>query len=594
MLEDQAGFVNRDRDYQFPRVSQTTGPVELLEGEDALTFSLSLPSVPQGTFVDVDNNGQDDDGVQVFAVAYWSNTWGDPFLERRDGTGWSSAYSSTIVDPDREGEITGGLLVVWAPDDAQAFPTDFGEDGLLFTEDDPTAPIPAGYNLIDLDSEPFHFYKESRPEVTLVEGAVAVTDLTGETYGDAFDKMFEQASRQYPFTEEKNIDWQALRDKYAPLAAAAQDPNEFYRAVRDFSFEVPDGHVGVSFNPDVFFEDYGGSFGMVLSELSDGRVIVTEIIPGTPANRAGVAVGAEILTWDGVPVSEALDATQPGFGTDSTDHANRMGQLVFLTRVPPETRVAVEFQNPAADAPQQTTLQADVEYESLFRSIAVFQRDELALPIEGEVLDDSGLGYIRVNSFSDDYNMSARLWERQIEALNENNIPGLIIDLRTNGGGSEGLALDFGGFFFDEEIPLFTNSYYNELTGQFETRDRSSRLIPGPVLYEGPIAVLVSPDCVSACEGFAHSLTVGNRAIVVGHFPSAGAFGEVGRGQYDLPNEFNMQFPTGRPTTPDGELLIEGVGVIPGILVPVDEASALGRIDAVLEAAVAELLNQIQ
>jgi C-terminal processing protease CtpA/Prc len=593
LLEDQAGFVARDREYQFPLASQSTGPVEFIEGEDALSFHIPLPGVPQGTFVDVDNNGQQDQGVQVFAVAYWSNTWGDPFLERRDGVGWSTAYSSTIVDPE-EGEITGGTLVVWAPDESQAFPTGFGDDGLLFTEDDPSAAIPAGYSLIDLNQEPFRAYKEARPELTLVEGAGEVSDLSAMSYKEAFDAMFEQATREYPFTEEKDLDWDALYDQFAPKAEAARSPEDFYRTVRDFTFTIPDGHVGVSLNGDVFFEDYGGSFGLVLSELSDGRVIVTDVVPETPAAEFGIAVGAEVERWNGQPMSSAIDAVVPGLGPYSTPHAERLGKVVFLTRVPPGDPATIEFRNPADSDSQEITLESDVEYLSLFRAIPAFGQDALSLPVEGEVLDESGLGYIRVNSFSDDYNLTARLWDRQIQALIENEVPGLIIDLRTNSGGSEGLALDFAGYFFDEEVPLFTNSYYSDSTGEFEERDWMHRVIPGPVYYDLPIAVLVSADCVSACEGFAHSLSAGGRAVIVGHSPTAGAFGEVGRGQYDLPDELSMQFPTGRPETPDGEVLIEGVGVVPDILVPVDEASALGQVDAVLEAAVEELLTRIR
>ena len=134
LLEDQAGFVERDLDFVFALQGQTMGAVEIQEDE-TLVYYLSLPAIPQGTLVDVDNNAQGDTGVQVFAIAYWSNTWGDPFLEERDGTGWSTAYASTITDPEMDHEIQGGILVVWAPDDQQGFPTGFGEDGLLFTED---------------------------------------------------------------------------------------------------------------------------------------------------------------------------------------------------------------------------------------------------------------------------------------------------------------------------------------------------------------------------------------------------------------------------------------------------------------------------
>ncbi|MEJ2759385.1 MAG: hypothetical protein P8046_12970, partial [Anaerolineales bacterium] len=79
MLEDQAGFVARNLDFEFPLAGQTIGPV-WQTGEQTMAFSLSLPSVPQGTLLDVDNNGSEDQGVMIFQVAFWSNTWGSPFL----------------------------------------------------------------------------------------------------------------------------------------------------------------------------------------------------------------------------------------------------------------------------------------------------------------------------------------------------------------------------------------------------------------------------------------------------------------------------------------------------------------------------------
>ncbi len=38
---------------------------------------------------------------------------------------------------NNEDEIIGGTLIVWSPDENQKFPTDFGIDGKLFTQDDP-------------------------------------------------------------------------------------------------------------------------------------------------------------------------------------------------------------------------------------------------------------------------------------------------------------------------------------------------------------------------------------------------------------------------------------------------------------------------
>ncbi|MEJ2512641.1 MAG: hypothetical protein P8Y72_13725, partial [Anaerolineales bacterium] len=136
MLEDQAGFVARDKHFEFALAGQTIGPVWQID-DQTMEFSLSLPSVPQATLLDVDNDGSQDKGVMIFQVALWSNTWDGPFLEEREGTGWSNAYTSALTDPERDGEIYGGTLLVWAPDDQQSFPTGFGSDNMLFTEDDP-------------------------------------------------------------------------------------------------------------------------------------------------------------------------------------------------------------------------------------------------------------------------------------------------------------------------------------------------------------------------------------------------------------------------------------------------------------------------
>jgi len=103
LLEDQAGFVNRDKNFVFPLQGQTIGPVTI-DDADRLTYSLSLPSIPQGTQVDVDHDGETDPGIQVYALSYWSNTWGDPFLEERDGGGWSTAYIP-LCAPTQNGKM---------------------------------------------------------------------------------------------------------------------------------------------------------------------------------------------------------------------------------------------------------------------------------------------------------------------------------------------------------------------------------------------------------------------------------------------------------------------------------------------------------
>ncbi len=589
LLEDQAGFAARDEEFLFPLAGQVIGPVEKLE-DGVLAYSLALPSVPQGTWLDVDNNNQADQGVQVFSIAYWSNTWGGPFLEERDGRGWSGSYVSTRVNSERDGEIEGGILLVWAPDDLQSFPTGYGEDNLLFTADDPTTSIAAGYSLVDLDQTPFAITKTPEPVIDLYEGAGSVKDFSDMDYLPAFDALFERVSREYPFTQDKQINWQALNDTYRPMVNRARTPTAFYEALLGFAQSIPDAHVGIAFDdtvaPRYFYERYAGSFGLTLAELSDGRVLVTKAAYGEAGERAGIQVGAEIVSWDGRPVGEAIEAVSPFLGPYSTPHAARLGKLQFLTRYPVGENVEVSYRNPGQET-AQATLRAREEWDSLFDQL--FAEDTLSLPVAASMLPGANLGYIKINTFHDDYYLMASLWERAIRQLNEAGIGGLVIDLRSNGGGSGGLAADFAGYFFAEEVEVYRSAYYNDLTGVFEFRDTPNTLSPGPLFFSGRVALLVGPNCISACEGFAHMVRLSSQAVVVGHTPSAGAFGEVGQGQYELPGGFSMQFPTGRPETPEGRLLIEGMGVVPDILVPVTEASALGAVDAVLEAAIQHL-----
>lgn len=588
LLEDQAGFVARNEEFIFPLEGQVIGPVSTVE-EGLLEFSLNLPARPNGTLVDVDNNGAEDPGVMVFAIAYWNNTWGDAFLEERDGTGWSTAYASTRTNSDRDGEIEGGTLLVWAPDAQQSFPTGFGTDEMLFTADDPVAPLPAGYTYVDLDADPFRFYKEAQAELELIEGDFGLRDYTEMSYVEAFETLFERVSTEYPFTELKGLDWEAIYAEVAPQVQESAHDLDFYRALRAFTFLIPDAHVGLSFSASIFSREQSGGYGIVLAELSDGRVIVREVLENYAADEVGIQVGAEILTWDGLPVSEALNAVVPYFGPYSSSSYERVEQLTHLPRGDTGVAVEVSFRNPGESARTEVLI-SDAELDSLFASNPFYHTTAVGAAVQAEVLPDTHIGYIRIDSFSEDPNLIARVWVRALEEFIELGVRRLIIDLRLNGGGFAGVAHGMAAYLFDEEVVLWGSSSYNRLLGAFEEPEHYITLEPQEFTYSGEVVVLVSPYCISACEGFAYSLTSTGRAIAIGHASTAGAYGAVG-GQYRLPGEYDMQFPTVRSVTPDGAIILEDIGVVPDILVPVTYEDVINEVDAVLNAAIEELLR---
>jgi C-terminal processing protease CtpA/Prc len=589
ILEDQTGFVRRDKQYLFPQASQTLGQFTSDFFQSPVSYSIALPIEPQGALNDVDNNGDEDTGVQIFAIAFWTNTYGDPFLEQRDqgGGGWSTAYASTNVDGSSS-EVEGGKLLIYAPEEGQGFPSGFGDDGLLFTEDDPTVIVPAGYTVVDLDSDPFTFDRSREVDIDTIEPAeTALTDFSNLSYTEAFDAMIEKFRTEYAFTEYKDLDWNAISNEFRPRfeeAEANNDSTAYAFALRDFTWAIPDGHVGLGIaNPaldEAFFTETSGGLGMSLVELDDERVLVNYILPGGPADEAGITLGAEIIEINGEPIGDAISATRPFSLPFSTEHALRLQQLRYVNRFPLDTEVELTYANPGDEA-VETTLTTVEERQSF--SFSSFNRGITGAepPVTYEILP-SGYAYVKIWSFFDNELLTIQLWEAFMRLANQ-GVAGVIIDMRQNGGGNGFLADQMAAYFFDEDRITGYTGYYDPDTDEFFTDfERPDRMyVPAPELrYGGPVVVLVGPACASACEFFSYTMTLDGRAEIVGQYPTAGLGGSVE--DFFMPDGASVRFTIGRALDPDEQIHIEGIGVVPTIDVPVDEETAFASDDVIL------------
>ena len=604
ILEDQAGFIDRNEYYIMPLESQVLGQITSDFFTSPFSYSLALPLEPAGGLRDVDNDADDDIGVMVFSVAYWTNKFGGNLLEECDlyGGGWSTGYASTraSTDPETRLEIIGGKFIIYAPEAGQGFPAGFGDDGMLFTEDDPIVTVPQGYSIVDLDAEPFTFDRAARQIIDLHEPeAAAINDFSDLGYSEAFTAMVDLFRREYAYTGLYELDWDVLEETYAPRFAEAEEAEDsaaYALAMRDFIWEIPDGHVGMPLGPvsDLFREETDGGLGISLSELEDGRIVVSYLLDGSPAANEGIELGAEILAWDGGAVQEAMDREFVwAHQALSTEHTKRLQQLRYITRFPLGTDVEISFRNPDSEEEQSVTLTTISERESFNNSSFFSGVDGLELPVEFEVLPN-GYGYVAIYSFSDDERLTAQLWERMIETFISQDVPGVIIDMRHNGGGSGYLADQLGAFFFQEEHILGYSSSYNETTSEFYLDPRSEDRFCLPkedLRYDGELAVIIAPGCFSACEFFSYNLTIDDRAAIVGHYPTGGLGGAVD--DFLMPDDLSIRFTVTRALDADYNIHIEAQGVAPTVVVPVTMESLTSEGDHLLEAAENHLTDVI-
>lgn len=587
-LMDLYGFVIRDQEWEMPVSSQTLGFLDIDTDRHVGAYSLQLPAEPSATLVDVAPNGKDDTGVQVFSIGYFPNLTDGPYSEGDDPSyGWPTYLASTRTDSENNDEINGGKLVIWSPDDNQFFPSSFGEDGLLFTEDDPVMPVPRGYSVIDLDQQPFAIIRDKEPELVLYEPSdAAIKDFSNQSYTKAFKNMFEIVRKEYAFNgiEGKQPDWDRLYADVFPKIEAAEkqrNPEQFFLAMRQFVVAFKDGHVGLdggSIEARILNKNTAGGYGFAIRQLDDGRIIVVYILDGGPAAKVGMKPGAVVTQFNGQPIDKAIAAVDPPTAPHSTEFSLRYQQARYLLRAPLGTTASVTFTNPGED--EKTVKLKNIDERQSLTFTSTFRGfDPNALPVEQYIIS-ANTGYIKLNTNYDDLNLIIRLFKRALQTFADNGLDTLILDLRQNSGGA---PLGLAGFLTDQEIVLGQKEYYSELTGEFEPDGMPERILPNREQYRfKSMYLMVDQACASACELEAYGFSKVPGMKVVGQYPSAGVEAEVSRGQFLLPEGMSLQIPTGRFTLPDGSIFLEGQGVQPTIRIPITEEFVLSSGDPVL------------
>ncbi|MDY7016248.1 MAG: S41 family peptidase, partial [Cyanobacteriota bacterium] len=313
-------------------------------------------------------------------------------------------------------------------------------------------------------------------------------------------------------------------------------------------------------------------------------------LPDSPAEGAGLVPFVELLEINGIPLRDRVVQLQQT-SSQPTPETRRLDAIARSLRFPPEERVALRYRN-ANGTIEEKTLTAEI----LFRRGTMppylsYRASRTLISPQGETY-----GYLRWTSFRD----SAATIERLtgfLERLNREKIPGLVIDLRGNGGGSVALLISLLSYFWSPDNPLLLDRTFSErqdlATGDaiaypsFEIPPDFPIAAPTPdVYYGGAIALLVGENCLSACEFFADWMQRYGRATAIGARATGGAGGSVI--WVPLPEESLFTYTYTRELDRQGKPYIEGRGMQPKIRLPLTEefvrAIAEGQ-DPVLEAA---------
>lgn len=578
VLYDMTGQVHMDFDFQSPPEAQVLGTLngDIVSG----TYTLTLPTQPQGVALDFDGDASTPPAVQVFSTATYVNLLGDEYINR----GEMPLDLSARLEPMTY-HIIGGHVLVWAPRDGEQFPAGRGADGAAFTDDDPLMRLPAGWSVIALDTDPFTIIRDETVEVPVIESFGGLNDYSALSYLDAWNTLYQRTRETYPFTPEKRLDWDAIYAAITPLVKRVASDLDFHLVMIRFGSLIPDTHIGYVSIPVVQNFLMGGVGISRTVVTDDEQVVIASVAPDSPADQAGIRAGDVLVAVDGQPALDALDETPLLLSSASTRHARRYLQAAIMLQGPVGSRTTLVWRG-ADGAERRRTFTRTLDMSAFLEA---FGGGVLGDVIAGQMLD-SGVGYIKVRSFAQEVSTARAQFAAELAALIDAGARGIIVDLRDNSGGLVQLAMAMAGHFFPDYKRLL-DFYYADGAGGFAYRG-FVEVLPGAPYYEGPVAVLVNEMTGSAADLFAHAMQTDQRALIVGFTPSSGSTGEVGDGQYVLPGGLQMQIPTGRPIDPaTGRTLIEGTGVIPDVRVPLTRESVISPADEVLQAAEAALLG---
>jgi carboxyl-terminal processing protease len=277
-------------------------------------------------------------------------------------------------------------------------------------------------------------------------------------------------------------------------------------------------------------------------ETEGDYLTIVSPIEGSPADQAGLLPGDKVIAID---------------GEDMTGVAPEEARLKVLG--PEGTPVTLTIAREGESEPLEFTItRAEIRIRS----------------VEGRMLEDN-IAYVDINQFGE---QTTRELRSTLDELLAQNPRGIVVDLRNNPGGFLSTSVEVASEFIEEGVILYEE--YGD------GRREEHRALGNGQATDIPLVVLINEGSASASEILAGALQDYERATVVG----VKSFGKGSvQNRVPLSNDQGAARVTiARWLTPD-ERLIDGIGLMPDVIVEMTPEDVEAERDPQLDAAVEAL-----
>jgi carboxyl-terminal processing protease len=271
------------------------------------------------------------------------------------------------------------------------------------------------------------------------------------------------------------------RDRFSEFANACTgvyDPHTQYFAPRD---------------KKKFDQGMSGQFEGIGARLmqKDGVLEVSEIIVGSPSYKQGELKRGDDILKVAQGAGEPVDITNMD-----------MEDAIELIKGKKGTEVRLTVKKSDNSLKVIPIIRDVIEIEETFAKSALLDNNK------------NKMGYIYLPSFYTDFTRNgarhcSQDMRKEIEKLKKQNIKGLIVDLRDNGGGSLQEVVEMAGLFFTKGPVVQVKGKSNTPLNIMEDRNPD-------VVWDGPLTILINHTSASASEILAAAIQDYKRGVIVG------------------------------------------------------------------------------